>query len=158
MRIFPFLLFLHLLCGCQILTFEEALQKTVERQTVTQMATNVWLTIKGQNITYEEAWQKIVSTIGEKYEIEVLESDAGYLRTAWRSRSFLIKYGLMKEEKKQVQFRSRIVVRCISKQETTFKIQVATQQNVGGSWQDFDRIFKDDLTLVQEIRALLTRQ
>ncbi|MCH9002520.1 MAG: hypothetical protein IIC02_08085 [Planctomycetes bacterium] len=32
---------------------------------------------------YDEAWQKTVDTIARNWDIEVLDKDSGYLRTAW---------------------------------------------------------------------------
>jgi hypothetical protein len=32
---------------------------------------------------YDKAWQKTVDTIAREYDIEMLDKDSGYLRTAW---------------------------------------------------------------------------
>ena len=45
-----------------------------------------WKTIElNENLmgNYDEAWQKTVDTIAREYDIEMLDKDSGYLRTAW---------------------------------------------------------------------------
>ena len=37
------------------------------------------------DLDYDKAWQVIVSTITEDFEIDVIEKDSGYLMTAWKS-------------------------------------------------------------------------
>lgn len=33
---------------------------------------------------YDEAWQKTVDTVARTWDIEILDKDSGYLRTAWQ--------------------------------------------------------------------------
>ena len=45
-----------------------------------------WKTIEfrpGLVNNYDEAWQKTVDTIARTWDIEILDKDSGYLRTAW---------------------------------------------------------------------------
>ena len=45
-----------------------------------------WKTIEfrdGLINDYDEAWQKTVDTIARNWDIEILDKDSGYLRTAW---------------------------------------------------------------------------
>ncbi|MDO4691013.1 MAG: hypothetical protein Q4A58_06945 [Fusobacterium sp.] len=43
-----------------------------------------WSTIQMRNnIVKEKAWSTLVSVVSENYDIETLDKDSGYLRTAW---------------------------------------------------------------------------
>jgi len=43
-----------------------------------------WASIElADDLTYEEAWNKTVDTIGRRFEINFLEKEGGYLRSAW---------------------------------------------------------------------------
>ena len=37
----------------------------------------------GLNNNYDDAWQRTVDTIARNWDIEILDKDSGYLRTAW---------------------------------------------------------------------------
>ena len=37
----------------------------------------------GLNDNYDDAWQRTVDTIARSWDIEILDKDSGYLRTAW---------------------------------------------------------------------------
>lgn len=51
---------------------------------------------------YDEAWQKTVDSIAQNWEIEMLDKDSGYLRTAWV-------YGI--GTGRQIKYRGRITVK-----------------------------------------------
>ncbi len=64
-----------------------------------------WKTIEfreGLVNNYDEAWQKTVDTIARNWDIEILDKDSGYLRTAWV-------YGISGGP--QVRYRGRITVK-----------------------------------------------
>lgn len=139
--------------GCT--TYDQALMEVIRRNTVTHLASNTWLSIEGKNISQEEAWQKIVSTVAESYEVEVVEAQSGYLRTAWKQRKLYLTWGA--GQTGYAEFKTQIVVRRPSQEKVLFKLKVCCQQCRHGDWTDLPRIFEEDLKLVQEIRALLTR-
>ena len=37
----------------------------------------------GLNAEYDAAWQTVVDTIAKDYDLELIDKDSGYLRTAW---------------------------------------------------------------------------
>ena len=64
-----------------------------------------WKTIEfheGLVNNYDEAWQKTVDTIARNWDIEILDKDSGYLRTAWV-------YGISGGP--QLRYRGRITVK-----------------------------------------------
>lgn len=64
-----------------------------------------WKTIEfrpGLVNNYDEAWQKTVDTVARSWDIEVLDKDSGYLRTAWV-------YGISGGP--QLRYRGRITVK-----------------------------------------------
>jgi hypothetical protein len=64
-----------------------------------------WKTIEfrpGLVNNYDEAWQKTVDSIARSWDIEILDKDSGYLRTAWV-------YGISGGP--QVKYRARITVK-----------------------------------------------
>ena len=43
-----------------------------------------WTSIEmSKDMTFEEAWPKCVDVLARKFELEMIEKDAGYIRTAW---------------------------------------------------------------------------
>ncbi len=64
-----------------------------------------WKTIEfrpGLVNNYDEAWQKTVDSIARNWDIEILDKDSGYLRTAWV-------YGI--SDGPQIKYRGRITVK-----------------------------------------------
>lgn len=64
-----------------------------------------WKTIEfrqGLVNNYDDAWQKTVDTIARNWDIEILDKESGYLRTAWV-------YGISGGP--QVRYRGRITVK-----------------------------------------------
>ena len=64
-----------------------------------------WKTIEfrdGLVNNYDDAWQKTVDTIARNWDIEILDKDSGYLRTAWV-------YGISGGP--QIKYRGRITVK-----------------------------------------------
>ena len=64
-----------------------------------------WKTIElrpGLVNNYDDAWQKTVDSIARSWDIEILDKDSGYLRTAWV-------YGI--SDGPQIKYRGRITVK-----------------------------------------------
>ena len=78
-----------------------------------------WKTIEfrsGLVNNYDEAWQKTVDSIARNWDIEILDKDSGYLRTAWL-------YGISSGH--HLRYRGRITVK-YSEIKTPDKVEVKT--------------------------------
>jgi hypothetical protein len=65
----------------------------------------IWKAIEvREGVSNDKAWEVLVDTLSQKYDLEVLERNAGYIRTAW-------KYTYFSGDKVIDRYRSRIVVK-----------------------------------------------
>ena len=65
----------------------------------------IWKTIDiRDNMEKDRIWRLLVDTLSQKYDLEVLEQDSGYLRTSW-------KYTYIRGGAISNRYRSRIVVK-----------------------------------------------
>jgi hypothetical protein len=65
----------------------------------------IWKTVDiSTSINSDQIWRLLVDTLSQRYDLEVLEKDSGYLRTSW-------KYTYIKGGKVTDRYRSRIVVK-----------------------------------------------
>lgn len=145
------------LCGCASMSYRAAFTNALAGEVATgNLIGNQWISLVGSNITYDDAWLKVVNTIGEVYEIEVLEKESGYLRTVTKEREIRFKHGddLSGWQWVGADFRSAIIVRCTSKDPPSFKIKIDNESYNGG-WKPMKEIFKEDARIISEIRALL---
>ncbi len=103
------------------------------------------------NLDYDKAWQVIVSTITEDFEIDVIEKDSGYLMTAWKSVSATMGEQLEGYEK------AGIRVTCKVEKRDPFRLKLKVQRGVldAGSWQPKSGDEKWELELLEEIKLRL---
>ena len=89
---------------------------------------------------YEAAWAKTVDAIARKYDIEMLEKDSGYLRTAW-------KYGISGGAYNT--YRGRITIKysdTVSPTQLEVKTDAHLLSGSYGQWvEGFDRSFNRDV-------------
>ena len=65
----------------------------------------VWKIVEiREGLSNEQVWAIIVDTISQKYDLEVLQKDGGYLRTSW-------KYTFLDGEKVSDRYRTRFVIK-----------------------------------------------
>jgi len=120
--------------------------------TTTTDATNRWLKIEiAPNITQAEAWQKIVDAVTERYAvIEQMDSSSGYLRSVPTSRTF--KHPVYGTRTIRTQFVGDIA----SSNPLVYKMQISSQISTpDGGWTPFDRVFKEDAQMVEELQSRL---
>lgn len=89
-----------------------------------------WKTIELRNDmqeTYTKAWQVAVDTVARQWDVEILDKDSGYLRTAW-------KYGIAGTTgSTSARYRGRISLKfATAEQESPTKVEVKTD----ASWLD----------------------
>ncbi|MCD5383620.1 hypothetical protein LR066_02510 [candidate division WOR-3 bacterium] len=146
-----------LLCGCATVSYRVASDRALAMEVATgKLIGNRWITITGRGISFEDAWFRVVGTIGEVYEIEVLDKASGYLRTVTKEREIRFKYGddFSGWKWTAADFRSAIIVRCMSKDPPSFRIKIDNERYRDG-WKPMDEIFREDERILSEIRALL---
>lgn len=103
------------------------------------------------DLDYDKAWQVIVSTITEDFEIDVIEKDSGYLMTAWKSVSATMGEQLEGYEKAGVR------VTCKVEKRDPFRLKLKVQRGVldAGSWQPKSGDEKWEQELLEEIKLRL---
>jgi len=129
-----------LLVACLALFFSGCAPKTFVR------SAPGWKTIELNDAlvnNYDEAWQKSVDTIARNWDIEILDKDSGYLRTAWV-------YGISGGP--QPRYRGRITVKYPEiKTPTKAEVKTAAEWWASGNvyapvWvQGFDSAFQRDV-------------
>ncbi len=90
------LVFALLLVGCT------TAPKTFMR---TQDEPGIWKTVEiREGLGNDKIWEVLVDTLSQKYDLEVLERDAGYIRSSW-------KYSYFSGQQVVDRYRSRVVVK-----------------------------------------------
>jgi hypothetical protein len=86
---------------------------------------------------YETAWQKIVDTISEKYDLEIVEKDSGYIRTAWKNNR-------------------RVSIR-VSREPLQIKVRVERQKYNGwtNAWEDWGTDEKKEREILEVLQGRL---
>lgn len=101
----------------------------------------VWKIVEiREGLSNEQTWTIIVDTLSQKYDLEVLQKDGGYLRTSW-------KYTYLDGEKVSDRYRTRFVIK-LSGSPTWDKAQLKCESN----WlEDEGWISGYDTHLLEEI-------
>jgi len=68
-------------------------------------------------VGYEDAWLAVVDAVSERFDIEVVDKDSGYLRTAWKQYTKFLS-----------QYRTRCVAKAVSRKPFRVKIKVERQE------------------------------
>ncbi len=133
-------------------TYRQARQKAFLDNFGEKQIANLWLDMEGRNITYDRAWVMLVNAIADVYEIEVLDKQSGYLRTAELKRPLLISYstGAVVEH-----FVSSIKVRCTSTDPPQFKVMVESFEARDGQLVPMEWVFRKDEQILAQVRGIL---
>ncbi|MBL4632990.1 MAG: hypothetical protein JKY56_03910 [Kofleriaceae bacterium] len=105
---------------------------------------NRWITLNIAETSSNEWWSVIINAIGtQDMEMELMDEKSGFIRTAWKARSF-----------GQHGIRRRFVGNKVTVAPLTwrFKYQVERTNN-GRDWVPYDRGLKNELDIISEIRA-----
>jgi hypothetical protein len=129
--------------------------------TVSAEIANVWLTIQPTR-TKDEAgaidpnkvWLKVVSIVTDNFpDVEVMDRDSYYLRTAWRTRQYPLSV-----------IRSRLVVKSGSSSTLSIKIRLESERAVKAlpnasvaqeNFEPYDRVLKADKETIDFLRDQL---
>jgi len=106
---------------------------------------NQWINITIAGARRTTWWSTVVAAMsGADFELEIMDAASGFVRTAWRQRS----YGPFVA-------RRRFTGNIVTQDPLTWRIRYEVQYRQQGEedWRDYDRGFADDLRVLQEIRA-----
>src|SRR5439155_10565327 len=102
-------------------------------------------------MTQADAWQKIVDSVTGRYaSIEQMDNSSGYLRSVAIARSF--KHPVNGDYTIRTQFLGAVS----SREPLVYKMEIMSQQSTPtGAWVPYDRVFKEDAQLLEELQARL---
>ena len=97
---------------------------------------------------YENAWSIIVGAVSEKYELEVIDANSGYLRSSWKEK---------KDWLGTKEYRTRVVVRVVSREPLKVKLKVEKQtwNSWTNDWLDAGNEEEFQSQLLEELEARL---
>ncbi len=103
------------------------------------------------DLDYDKAWQIVVSTITEDFEIDVIEKESGYLMTAWKS------VGLTLSEQLEGWEKAGVKVICKVEKREPFKLKLKVQRGTieGGAWTAKAGDEKLEKELLEQIKLRL---
>ncbi len=116
-------------------------------------ATNRWLRIPvDSGIPQDSVWTKLLDSVTSRYKtIEQLDYHSGYLRSAVEVRQFRTR-----EPSEEALVRTHLVGMFSEREPLVYKVMVVSEiSRFPGVWSNFDRVFKDDLRLVEELQGRL---
>ena len=112
----------------------------------------VWKTVPESSISYDKAWNIVVNGVTQYFEIETIDGQSGYLRSAWKVTK---RVPFFNDPMKQ----SRVHVRVESR--NPFRVKVKAEQQVwddfGSRWVEKGNDEKIESEILQEISARLRR-
>jgi hypothetical protein len=101
-----------------------------------------------EKLSQEMAWQRIVDMLSKSYDLEVLNKDSGYVRTAWKDVVSVTKKGLVKAS-----YRKRVTAK-ISIDQHTLEMKCEAQWWTNGYYETgYDEV--DQNTLKGDVAAIL---
>jgi len=112
-------------------------------------ATNQWLQIRvNPEFSSEHVWRRMVDSATARYlELEQLNYESGYLRSIYVAKKF-------PSPKGEFFVRTRFIAAISSQDPLIYKIKVTAEWAFkGGKWKPYNRIFKEDLAMVEDIRS-----
>ena len=121
-------------------------------ETIESQATNRWLRIHvNPDFALDDMWTRIVDSISSRYSvIEVLDPVSGYVRSAAETRTF-------QSRGKMVAARTQIIGTISSNEPLVYKLKIISDSSIaGGPWMPYDRVFKDDAQLIDELQNRLS--
>lgn len=121
-------------------------------QTTTTEATNRWVRIQvADSMKQDDVWQKLVDAVTSRYSsIEQMDNASGYMRSVPISRTF------KNPTTGDFSIRTQFVGSVSSRSPLVYKMKiVAERSSADGHWVPFDRVFKGDAELFDELQTRL---
>ena len=117
------------------------------RVTTTSDATNNWLRVQvDATLDPDGAWQRLVDSVTSRYtSLEQLDDRSGYLRTIYERRRFSGK-------DRGFEVRTRFISSLSQRNPLVYKFRIeAETTDSRGEWVPYDRVFKEDAALIEEL-------
>ncbi len=110
----------------------------------TNKVVNRWLTMAISDQAQDSWWSVVVNAIAtQDFEMELMDAKSGFVRTAWKERSF-----------GSEGVRRRFVGNVVTTDPLTWRIKYQVQRTHNGrDWVDYDRGVKAELDVIDEIRG-----
>jgi hypothetical protein len=121
------------------------------RVTTTSEATNNWIRIQvDEALSFDTVWQKVVDSVTGRYtSLEQLDSSSGYLRSI----PTVVKF---RGPKGEFRIRTRFICSISSKTPLVYKIRIESDITDNGvDWIPYNRVFKGDAALIEELQGRL---
>ncbi len=122
--------------------------------TAESRATNTWLRMEvDSSLDQQRAWQIIIDAVTTRYSsLEQLDASSGYCRSSPEVRTF-------KHPKKgNTTIRTQIIGAVASAEPLVYKFKIVAEESTGNSnrWTPYNRVFKDDATMIEELSNRLS--
>ena len=114
-------------------------------------AGNNWLRVPvDASLPPDVVWQKIVDSVTSSYpSLEMIDAVSGYMRSVYSIRRF-------KGTNGDIQVRTRFICSISSKTPLVYKMKIESEMYVPHqNWVPYDRVFKEDAQLIEEIQSRL---
>ena len=121
------------------------------RRTTTHDAANKWLKIQCDSQLQEgDVWQKIVDAVTTRFvHVEQLEPSSGYLRTMQQIHNF-------QGPNTRYFVRTRLIGSLAGRNPLTYRFRIESEKSTDRTnWKPYDRIFKEDALLIEELQQRL---
>jgi hypothetical protein len=121
-------------------------------ETATTAANNTWLRIQiSPDLQSEAMWQKLIDTVTNRYSsIEQMDVASGYLRSVMVIKTYHHPMG------GDFRIRTQFTGAVASKEPLIYKVKIVSERSdAPGQWQPFERVFKEDAQMVDELQTRL---
>jgi hypothetical protein len=128
-------------------------QNAALQVTTTSDAANNWLRVQvDPSLAPDIVWQKLVDSVTGCYpSLEMIDAASGYMRSVYNIRKFG-KPGSAEE----FEVRTRFICSISSKSPLVYKMKIESEWSTPQQdWSPYDRVFKQDAELVDELQSRL---
>lgn len=123
-------------------------------ETTTSRATNTWLRVQvDPSIQKDASWQKIIDAVTSAYDsLEQMDPTSGYIRSTMQQR----KWDLGSVQGVYC-VRTQLLAAIASTNPLVYKFKIKSEFKWGSSrdWEPYDRVFKKDAELIEELNSRL---
>jgi len=127
-------------------------ENPAHNSTATSPATNKWLRLQvSRQLEPEAVWQKLIDSVTDAYpSLEQIDVTSGYLRSIPKERLYQGADG-------DFLIRTQLVAAISSREPLVYKmkIQSETRGKDDESWEPYERVFKQDAQLIEELQNRL---
>lgn len=119
-------------------------------QTATTEANNTWLRIQvSPDLKSDGMWQKLVDTVTNRYSsLEQLDVASGYMRSVAVVKTY------HHPIRGDFSIRTQFIGAVSQKEPLVYKVKIQSDRSdVPGQWQPYERVFKEDAQMVDELQT-----